>query len=60
MTADAGDYQGLANAVLELSSLNKAALLEMGGNSKRFGAANYSKDKLMDALDLLIEGQKIN
>ena len=56
MTADAGDYQGLANAVLELSSLNQAALLEMGRNSKRFGAENYSKDKLMDAIDLLIDG----
>ena len=55
MTADAGDYQGLANAVLELSSLNQAALLEMGRNSKRFGAENYSKDKLMDAVELLIK-----
>jgi len=54
ITADAGNYNGLAIAALEMAGLNKTELMKMGINSKQFGEENYGKEKLMNELDALI------
>ena len=52
--APAGDYEGLARIVKKIANLKEPDLIKMGENSRTFGYENYSKDKLMNELDILL------
>lgn len=55
LSVHAGDSEGLASAILKLSKMNKAALIEMGANGKQYQMAHFNLDESISHLCKILD-----
>jgi glycosyltransferase involved in cell wall biosynthesis len=55
LTCEAGDYAGLAEAVLTLASLSSAERNQMGRNGRKYAHREFGRTQSMDRLEALLD-----
>ena len=58
IVCESGDYKSFCQIVEKIITLNKKSLHEMGANGKRFANKEFSKNKLINKLEKLLEDLK--
>lgn len=53
--SNAGDVDGLVNNIKIILSLEKDKIIQLGQNALKYSDNNFSKEKLIDELELLVE-----
>ncbi len=54
-TIPAGDYDGLAKLVINLSKIDKTVLVEKGNNAAKYYNDNFVKEKCLARLDIIMD-----